>query len=69
MVAMLHLLASILYPTPPARADGLHADSIVVGITIVCVFLLLLIVLFTTTSYYFFLKNDTVKKGVPAVSS
>ena len=51
---------------PPARAGDPHADSVVVGITCVCVVLLILIILMVTRCY-FFRKNIVIIKGVPVV--
>lgn len=58
-------------PLPRARAHHVgnsHADAVVVGITVVCVFLLLLITLLMVVCR-FFRKNDTIKKGVSMVQS
>ena len=53
-------------PLPRARPGDAHADSVVVGITFVCVLLLLLITLLVTI-YYYFHKNFTDKKDVPVI--
>ena len=53
-------------PLPRARPGDAHADSVVVGITFVCVLLLFLITLMVT-SCYFVLKNIAVKQYVSAV--
>ena len=78
MIVTLHLLTLvtpflILYPLPPllppARTGNPNADSVVVGITFVCVVLLFLIILMVTISYFILKNNDTVKEGVPVVTS